>query len=175
MGNQRKNKKQSAGNSLVEFTLVGIPLIFILIATFEMSRGMWSYQTLAYAVKSGARYVVVHGQNCAREPNDCTVTISQIAGRIKSAGVGLPADLVTLRFTAANGSSTTCVMTNCIANYKSDPWPPASSNAPGQDVSISATVEFRSAMVMFWPGAGAPVRSASAIRLSADSRETMQY
>src|SRR5215212_5363994 len=91
----RKRRYLTGGNSLVEFTLVGIPLIFILIATFELSRGMWSYHTLAYAVKSGARYTIVHGQNCAIAPNACTVTIGQIAATIKSAGVGLPPDVVT--------------------------------------------------------------------------------
>ena len=41
------------GSTLIEFTLVGIPLIFVLISTFEMARGMWNYQTLAYAVRAG--------------------------------------------------------------------------------------------------------------------------
>ena len=85
-----KRRTQTRGNSLLEFTLVGIPLICVLITTFEMCRGMWSYQTLAYAVKAGVRYSVVHGQDCATAPNACTVTISQIAGIIRSAGVGLP-------------------------------------------------------------------------------------
>ena len=163
------------GNSLLEFTLVGIPLIFILIGTFEMSRGMWLYHTLAFAVKSGARYTVVHGQNCSRSPNDCTVTISQIASRVQSSGPGLPRDDVTLTFTAANGSATTCLLKDCIANYGSSAWPPSSSNAPGQDIRISGVYPFRSTMLMFWPGAGAPRGATRVVGLSADSRETMQY
>src|SRR5450759_1638116 len=115
MGNKRR--AQTRGNSILEFTLVGIPLICVLITTFEMTRGMWSYQTLAYAVKAGVRYAVVHGQDCAEAPNACTVTISQIASTISSAGVGLPADLVTLTFTDAKGSATTCLLSDCIANY----------------------------------------------------------
>ena len=172
MKNQRKRQR---GNSLIEFTLVGIPLLFVLIATFEMSRGMWTYQTLAHAVKSGARYTIVHGQNCAIAPNNCTVSISQIAGKIKWAGVGLPDDLVTLTFTSANGASTSCLLSNCIANYGAGAWPPAGSNAPGQDVRISGRYEYRSAMLFFWPGAGAATRTAPVINLSADSRETIQY
>src|SRR5438309_7053681 len=102
----RRKRIRCRGNSLLEFTLVGIPLICILIATFEMSRGMWNYQSLAYAVKGGTRYAVVHGQDCGQPPNTCTVTISNIAGVIRSAGVGLPADLVTLTFTDAKGTAT---------------------------------------------------------------------
>jgi hypothetical protein len=173
MGNRRQCR--TGGNSLLEFTLVGIPLIFILIATFEMSRGMWSYHTLAYAVKSGARYAVVHGQNCSKAPNACTVTISQIASRIRSSGVGLPDDLVTLTFTPAVGTATTCLMKDCIANYTSSAWPPSSSNAPGQDVRLSGIFAFRSTMLMFWPGAGAPSGGLKVFNLSADSRESMQY
>ena len=173
MGNKRRT--QARGNSLLEFTLVGIPLICVLITTFEMSRGMWSYQTLAYAVKAGVRYSVVHGQDCANAPNACTVTISQIASIIRSAGVGLPADLVTITFTDANGSVTTCVLSDCIANYNSSAWPPSSANAPGQDVRISGIYAFRSAMLMFWPGAGRPLGPPGVIGLSADSRESVQY
>src|SRR5690242_12175556 len=96
-----KRRTQTRGTAFIEFTLVGIPLIFILITTFEMARGMWNYQSLAYAVKTGVRYAVVHGQDCAIAPNNCTVTISQIASVIKSSGVTLPDNLVTLTFTTA--------------------------------------------------------------------------
>ena len=163
------------GNSMLEFTLVGIPLIFILITTFEMSRGMWSYQTLAYAVKSGTRYSIVHGKDCSIAQNSCTVTISQIAGIIQSAGVGLPANSVTLTFTDANGNATSCVMSDCIANYTSSTWPPSMANAPGQDLRISGVLPFYSAMAMFWPGAGRPMGMMPGVWLSADSRETVQY
>jgi Flp pilus assembly protein TadG len=173
MGKNRGDPRR--GNSLLEFTLVGIPLIFILIATFEMSRGMWMYHTLAYAVKSGARYTVVHGQNCSKAPNACTVTISQIASRVQWAGPGLSGDEVTLTFTAANGSATTCLLKNCIANYGTSAWPPSSSNAPGQDIRISGIYPFKSTMLMFWPGAGAPTGAMRVVGLSADSREVMQY
>jgi Flp pilus assembly protein TadG len=173
MGNKRRT--QTRGTALLEFTLVGIPLICVVITTIELSRGMWTYQTLAYAVKAGVRYSVVHGQDCATAPNACTVTISQIASMIRSAGVGLPADLVTLTFTDANGSATTCLLSDCIANYNSSAWPPASANAPGQDVRISGIFAFRSTMLMFWPGVGRPMGPPGAIGLSADSREAMQY
>src|ERR1051325_8084823 len=167
MNNNRRT--QASGNCLLEFTLVGIPLIFVLITTFEMSRGMWTYQTLAYAVKGGVRYAVVHGQNCSKSPNACTVTISQIASTIRSVGAGLPADSVTLTFTDANSSATTCLLSDCIANYNLAAWPPASANAPGQDIRISGSFEFRSAMLMFWPGAGRALGPPGMVRLSADS------
>jgi hypothetical protein len=135
---------------------------------------MWSYQTLAYAVKSGTRYSIVHGKDCSAGQNTCTVTISQIAGVIESAGVGLPANSVTLTFTDANGTATTCVVSDCLANYTSSAWPPSTANAPGQDVRISGLVPFQSSMAMFWPGAGRPM-GVPGVWLSADSRETIQF
>ena len=62
------NKRQR-GQSLIEFTFVGIPVIFTLICIFEISRGMWIYGTLNHAVKEGVRYAIVHGINCSKNTN----------------------------------------------------------------------------------------------------------
>ena len=59
----RAQRNLEKGSSMVEFALVGIPLIFILISIFEISRGMWMYETVAHAVREGARYAAVHGQD----------------------------------------------------------------------------------------------------------------
>jgi hypothetical protein len=162
------------GNSLVEFTLVGIPLIFILISTFEMARGMWLYHTLAHAVKAGTRYAVVHGQNCAVLPNSCSVSISKIATVIRANGGGLPGSTLTLTFTPPSGAATTCTLANCIANYTSGYWPPSGANSPQSKVKITGVYPFNSAIAMFWPGAGR-TKSPGTINFSADSRENIQF
>jgi hypothetical protein len=41
---------RTRGASSLEFALVGIPILFVLISSFEM------YHTLAYAIKEGSRY-----------------------------------------------------------------------------------------------------------------------
>src|SRR5690242_13216787 len=61
MNPKRLFRTGCSGQSLVEFTFVGIPMIFVLIGTFEISRGMWMYHTLAHAVRDGVRYASVHG------------------------------------------------------------------------------------------------------------------
>ena len=48
--------RSAKGSTLLEFTLVGIPVIFVLISTIEMARGMWMYHTLCHAVKEAARF-----------------------------------------------------------------------------------------------------------------------
>ena len=78
MNKSAKNRRKRLGQSLVEFTFVGIPIIFILISVFEVSRGMWIYQTLAHSVKNGTRYASVHGINCVStsfNSNNCTVNM----------------------------------------------------------------------------------------------------
>ena len=77
------------GNATIEFTLVGIPLVFILISTIEMARGMWIYHTLAYSVKEGTRYAIGRGQN-----SPTTATVRDVCNAIAQSGVGLlPEDL----------------------------------------------------------------------------------
>ena len=171
----RNRNARSRGSTLLEFTFVGIPLIFVLISTVEMARGMWTYHTLAYAVKEGTRYAVVHGQNCAKPPNSCTVTISQIAGVIQSAGVGLAGDTLSLTFTDAGGTATTCALNTCIASYTTAAWPPSTENAPGLKVKISGVYPFASVLAMFWPGAGRPMNGMATINFPATSRESIQF
>src|SRR3954452_2851315 len=60
----RRRTRQS-GSAMVEFALIGIPVMFTLLITFELARAMWAYHTVAYAVKEGVRFAVVHGNDCA--------------------------------------------------------------------------------------------------------------
>ncbi len=148
-----RTRRRQAGNSLLEFTLIGIPLLFVLISIFEISRGMWVYHTLAYAIKEGTRYAAVHGENCVAYPNSCGVTVKDVAARIQRAGVGLIPDQfddVTLQ---AGAAVITCAtLTDCLA--KEDTWPASPNNGVGLDITISAHYPFTSAIAMFWPGAG---------------------
>src|SRR5205814_10672176 len=86
---KRRRSGEHGGSSFLEFVVVGVPVIFVLFSTFEMARGMWSYHTLAYAVREGTRYASVHGADCASSPNACTVTVGQIATVVKRAVIGL--------------------------------------------------------------------------------------
>jgi len=168
-----KLRTAQRGSSMLEFTLVGIPIIFILISTFELSRGMWNYHTLAYAVKEGTRYASVHGVNCSTSPNTCTVTIAQITQHILDAGIGLPSTQLRLTFTYTGGT-TTCQANNCLTN--NTVWPPAPGNAVGSDIQIDGSVPFQSAISMFWPGAvqGNGITFGT-FNFPASSRDTVQF
>jgi len=164
-------KIRRRGSSTLEFTLVGIPLIFVLISTFEMARGMWNYHTIAYAVKEGTRYASVHGTNCATAPNTCTVTIGQVARQIVNAGIGLPTNQLRLTFTSQSGAIS-CWANACLSN--ATVWPQSPGNAVGSSIQIDATYQFQSAISMFWPGAGSG-SSAGTVTFPASSREIVQF
>src|SRR6266853_2478538 len=107
-------RRKQRGQSMVEFTFVGIPLLFVLISIFEVSRGMWMYHTMAYAVKVGVRYAIVHGGNCGKNGNTCKVNLgpssdaTSIAGVIRNAGVGLVPTTTLLTFTSLAGATAAC-------------------------------------------------------------------
>ena len=164
------------GATILEFTMIGIGMIFVFLSFFEMARGMWTYQTMAYAVREGARYSSVHGKDCTVNGATCQVTVSQVARAILSAGPGLDPGNVTVTLTPAIGAATTDTITNLInptSTYATTNWPPATSYAPGQVVKVSATYPFHTFLAMFWAGKtfnGSPV-----FNLGASSSETIQF
>jgi hypothetical protein len=180
---QRVTRCRQCGNALLEFTLVGIPLIFVLISIFEIARGMWVYTTLAHAIREGARYAVVHGDDCNIPPNGCATLVQDVAQQIRFHGVGLmPAD-VELRFlsqtrTPLPSASTWMTLTQALANTTA--WPADAFGAAtpdgirGNPVEIRGRYRFRSALAMFWPGAGRG-QTWDTHWLNASSKETVQY
>ena len=184
-------RSRRRGNAMIEFTLVGIPMIFVLISVFELARGMWLYHTAAYAFREGVRFAIVRGNNCGLYPNNCTVTIQEIAGKIRDAAVGLiPSDLQNINFTAYDdngnvvGTPKHCdTLQDCLTgSVSSDYWP---ANAPGAGevvgayqyfnrIEISGEFPFRSAVAMFWPGKTRASQFPTFF-FPASSREAIQY
>jgi hypothetical protein len=171
-------RRQSGGNSLIEFTLVGIPLIFVLVSAFQMACSMWLYHTLSFAARVGTRYTIVHGVNCSRNGNSYCVTVSDVAGVIHAAAQGLDPNQMTVTLTPSLGSSTTDTLSNLMSStYSSTAWPPTSplgANAVGQPVKIALAYPFNSGISMFWPGQK-PVNALGRTCLPASSTDLIQF
>ena len=173
--------KQRRGQSLIEFTLVGIPLIFVLISTFEVSRGMWIYHTLAHSVRDGVRYATVHGWNCTQNGNTCNTlaTVGNVAAVIENAGIGLDPATTQLTFytgpTDAAGDNqvqiATCTLSACVSS--TTVFPPVGGNFVGQPISIKVLTPFNSAIAMFWPGSHSV--SFTSGTLGANSTDTIKF
>jgi hypothetical protein len=165
------------GATTVEMTLVGIPIIFIMISIFEISRGMWIYDTAAHAVREGVRFATVHGVNCVNNPptitNNCGKTVADVAQVIRNAGIGLDPTTTTVWLTAPSpgGAVVTCTLTACAADTST--WPPVGSNDVGTIIQIDISTPFTSALAMFWPGA-AMVNFTTA-NLGATSLDAVQF
>jgi Flp pilus assembly protein TadG len=146
-------KRARAGNSCIEFTLVGIPTIFIVISTMEMARGMWAYNSLGHTAREAARFASRKGENCASAPNDCSASVADIVDRSRATAFGIPPNELNVSLTSVAGT-TACAPVNACAEDESM-WPPAAGNAVGAEITVTASYRFRSAIAMFWPGAGA--------------------
>jgi hypothetical protein len=176
----RDRRNTRRGSSLLEFTLIGIPLMFTLIATFELARGMWLYHTMAYALRDATRYAIVHGNNCRDLPNACGKTVGDVAAVIRDSGVGLlPSDLTISMETAVGpvvnpGSQVgPAKLTALLVSTTVFP-PTGSGGGTTSDVVIRGSYEFRSALAFFWPGAGAGWVP-GVIHFGAISREKIQF
>src|SRR5450432_1187088 len=144
------------GNVTLEFTLVGIPVIFIMLSIIEMARGMWVYHTLAYAIKEGTRYAVGRGQNNTLANHS---TYQGVCNTIIQAGAGLLKEELLITFHSATVPDTTVTAANC----STDQWPPGAilakiDDQPGQTISITGYYPFVSMIAMFWPGSGQVVQ-----------------
>jgi Flp pilus assembly protein TadG len=115
-------RRTQRGQAVVEFTLVGTMLIFVLISTFEMARSMWVYSMLAHAVKEGSRYAAMRGyyynRSCVgttegvANPSLCTLDVQKVAQVISNAGPGLvSSDVISVQMTA-NGVTLSCPDSN---------------------------------------------------------------
>ena len=175
-------KTSRRGNAMLEFTLIGIPLVFILISIFEVSRGMWIYHTLAHAVTDTNRFVIVKGENCVAPGNACGVTVRRIAEEFRDLGVGLiPAD-ANLSLISPGDQRDCFPLQGCLDGTDPDsttPWPTLTTPAAfgsgrGQNITVRATMPFRSAISLFWPGAG-PGINFGVFLLGATSTEKIQF
>jgi len=158
---------------MLEFTLIGIGMIFVILSFFEMARGMWTYQNLTFAVREGSRYAAMHGKDCTLGSATCQVTVSQIAGVVKAAGPGVDPDHTTLTLTTNGGVATSDTITNLLSNATT--WPPTTDYAPGQNVTVKAVYPFRTFLAMFWVGDGHPIGDSQVFSLGAKSTEPIQF
>src|SRR5690348_16143504 len=154
-----KRNHRRLGSATLEMTLVGIPMIFVLVSVIEMARGMWIYHTLAYSIREGTRFTIVHGVDCGVSPNACTKTVADIAAVIRDAAVGLDPGQMKVRMESltddtgvdGNGLPST-TLTSALSNTAQ--FPSSGGDSLQAPITFTATYPFQSAIAMFWPGAG---------------------
>lgn len=145
----RRARRGERGSALIEFTLVGIPLVLLVITIIEMCLAMWSYHTLAFAVREGARYASTKGQGCTYSGNTCSTNIGTIAQQIALAGIGLAPGQLNVTFTASDGTTVTCNPLNTC--YTSTTvWPPSSANVAGDTLKVAGTYTVQAPLLFLY-------------------------
>lgn len=146
-----KRQRTRRGSTLVEFTLLGIPAIFLFTSVMTCSVDMWQFFTLSYAVNQTARYAALHGASCA-SPNSCQVLRSDIATYFQGQAMALDPASTTMKLDDGSGVITCNPVTSCPS--ASSVFPSSGHNAPNgaNSVTVSATYTLTNPIFMFWPG-----------------------
>jgi Flp pilus assembly protein TadG len=145
-----KRQRRSRGSGVLEFALVGVPMIFVFISITEMARTMWTYQTLAYAAKETNAYVAVHGTHCGGT-NSCLLTVGNVATAAQNYAIGLSPGSLNMTLTSPSTSYTCNPISSCTSNANS--WPPTADEPVGTAIQVRLQYQFNSALAVVWPGA----------------------
>jgi Flp pilus assembly protein TadG len=157
---RRLNRER--GSQTLEFTIIGIPLTFLLFSIANMCFSMLTLHTMQEAVEQGARYASTRGSTCSSTGNSCTVKIQQIADVIASAAAGINPAGIKVTFTPPTGGTTvtcsnlstcTTVCSPSCDGHRTLVWPDGVNNGPPNDIQISADCTLNAPMFMFWTGA----------------------
>jgi len=138
------------GSTLLEFTLTGIPLIFLSLSVVECSIAMLEYDSMTNAVTVAARYAANHGATCSQNGNSCTVRIEDVAKLIANTSWIISTATMSVTFTDASGS-TTCELSVCQTNTAQFPSSTSGANAVNNAITISVTHKVTNPLPMFWP------------------------
>jgi len=175
-------RQRQRGSQTLEFTLLGIPLTFLLFSIANMSFAMLTLHTLQEAIEQGARFASTRGSSCSSGTNSCGVKIQQIADVIANAAAGISTSKLKVTFTPPTGGTTvTCTNLNvCVSTCASGcsgnrtlSWPDGTNNSPGQDITIAADCTLVAPMFMFWAGS-TPTRISSTT-FHATSRQRLMF
>lgn len=98
----RRVRSNERGATLIEFALVITVVLTAIFASFETSRFMFAYVTLAQAARAGVRYAIVHGadrsgsgvdgRSSSSDTSQVRLVVTNLA---TAAGITLPTPTVT--------------------------------------------------------------------------------
>jgi Flp pilus assembly protein TadG len=137
------------GDNLIEFTLLGIPMLFVTVSLVTVSLDMWEFHELPYACEMTARYAATHGAGCAQNGNTCTITVANMVTFFEGSNISLNANSVNVTLTDGSGATNCNPLSSCASNNSQ--FPNASYNSTGSDVTVAATYILKNPIIMFWP------------------------
>jgi hypothetical protein len=143
-------KKRQRGIAFIEFTIVGVPIVFLTTSITEMSLESWNFHSMVYAIEVADRYACDHGRTCSKNGNTCTIRVQDVASLISHPAPGLDSSLMNVTLTT-HSTSTNCLPLNaCFTNTTQ--FPSTTDNGVGLDIKISATCAMHNPVSMLWFG-----------------------
>jgi Flp pilus assembly protein TadG len=160
----RNHRKSERGNHTLEFTLIGLPLTFLLFSIANMCFSMLTLHTLQQAVEQGGRYAVTRGSTCSSGTNTCSAKVQDIAAVVAKTAAGISPSKLNLTLIPASGTGNqiSCApVKSCLSTCsdgcngsRATVWPPSTNNdnSPGTDIVLTANCSLSAPMFMFWNG-----------------------
>jgi Flp pilus assembly protein TadG len=168
-GDKKIGRKR--GFAMVEFTLIGIPLIFLTLSIIEASLAMWQYHSMVYAVDATTRYVTTHGRGCTQHGNTCSITVGTVATLLVNSAGALDSTKLNVTLTTASNTTPCNPVSTCMTS--STQFPAAADNGVNSDVTIAATYPISNPITFFLPGS-APSATRT-FTLGASSRQRINF
>ena len=159
------------GDALIEFTLIGIPVIFLTISIVEISLAMWQYHSLAYSVDIAARYAITHGRGCTQNGNSCSVTLGNVATVLQNQALALDSGKMNVTFYTHSTTTSCNPLNTCTSNATT--FPNSTDNGVNLDVKIVATYPVANPFPLLWPGSSGS--SGGLFTLGATSRQRIVF
>ena len=135
---------------MIEFTLVGVPMICTITSIIMTAIAMWQFESLAFGTQITARYIVMHGRTCTQDGNSCTVTVSDIAAYFARQTIALDPSQTNLTLKSATATRNCSPLNSCTGDTTQ--FPSAVDNGVNFDVTVKATYGVTNPLAMFWPG-----------------------
>ena len=136
------------GTALIEFTLLGIPLLCVTTSVMSIGLDAWQYWSLAYATDATARYISMHGATCSQNSNACTIKTGQVAAFFESQSMALSSSSVDVSLTDSSGTTNCNPVSSCASGLVT--FPASSANSVGSDITVQATYTLVNPIMMFW-------------------------
>lgn len=138
------------GVAIVEFTMVGIAVIFVTASIIEMSIESWRYASMMYAIQVAGRYACQHGRTCGKNGNSCLIEVENVASMINTQAPSLDPAKLNVTLTTQSATVTCNPLNNCLTNTAQ--FPKSADNGVGLPITITATYPMLTPFPMAWFG-----------------------
>lgn len=159
------------GSGVIEFTLVGIPIIFLTAGIIEMSIEAWRYESMMYAIQIADRYACEHGRTCTKNGASCTIKVENVATIINQQAPSLDTSKLVVTLKTHSATVNCNPLSTCLTNTTQ--FPSSTDNGVGLPITITASYPMQTPFPMTWFGSSSAAQSS--ITLAASTLQSIVF